>query len=121
MKKILHIDDDADILSSVKTILDKRGGFEVTNLYSGAAALKDIESNDYSLILLDVMLPDMSGWEISKRILKMKPDSKIIFMSVLELTAEKEKEIAAAGVKDYIRKPFDQDDLVERIMKAIKS
>jgi DNA-binding response OmpR family regulator len=67
------------------------------------------------------MMPDMSGWELFSRISKIKSNYKVIFLSVLEVSEEKLKELTDAGVRDYIRKPFDRDDLIARVKKAINT
>lgn len=117
-KRILHIDDERDTLSVVKTILEKEG-FEVVGAESGASALKEIDANNFDLILIDVMMPDMSGWDLFSRIGKLTPNHNVIFLSVLEITEKKEREIRALGAKDYIKKPFDKDDFVARVKKAL--
>lgn len=119
-KKILHVDDERDTLTVVKTILEKEG-YDVVSVNRGTSALKEIKLDGFDLLIFDIMMPDMSGWELFTRIGKIKPDYKIIFLSILEISNEKLKELKKAGVKDYIRKPFDRDDLVKRVKKAIAS
>lgn len=117
-KRILHVDDETDTLSVVKTILENEG-YEVVSVSSGSEAMKSVSLDSFSLIILDIMMPDMSGWDLFTHISKIKPDYNIIFLSILEITPEKKKEIEDAGIKDYIRKPFDRDDFVMRVKKAI--
>ena len=117
--RILHVDDEPDTLEVVRTILEKEG-FEVVSVNRGEQALKEIKTNGFSLLILDIMMPDMSGWELFTRIAIIKPDYSVIFLSILEITKDKIKELQAAGVKDYIRKPFDRNDFVARVKKAIK-
>jgi len=119
-KRILHVDDEEDTLTVVKTMLEKEG-FEVVSVKSGVSALDQIKLDNFSLIILDIMMPDMSGWDLFSRIAKIKSDYKVIFLSILELTQEKIKELMDAGVKDYIKKPFDRDDFVARVKKVIDS
>ncbi|MFZ2310767.1 MAG: response regulator [Patescibacteria group bacterium] len=118
--KILHVDDEDDTLEVVKTILEKEG-FEVTGAKRGEEALKKIKTNGFDLLILDVMMPDMSGWELFNKISVIKPNYHVIFLTILELTQEKIKEIKKAGIRDYIRKPFDRQDFVNRVKKAISS
>lgn len=117
--RILHVDDEPDTLSVVKTILEKEG-YEVTSVGNGKEALSEVDLNGYSLILLDIMMPDMSGWDLFSRISVVKPGYNVIFLSVLEPTKERLKELKDGGIKDYITKPFDRDDLVARVKKVIK-
>jgi len=118
--RILHVDDEPDILKVVKTILDKEG-YDVVSAESGKDALKEIIKNHFSLILLDVMMPDMSGWDLFTRIADIKKGYKVIFLTVLEASTKKIKEMKKSGIKDYITKPFDRADLVARVKKAIAS
>lgn len=117
-KRILHVDDEPDTLKVVKTILEKEG-YEVISATDGKQALEHVDADGFSLLLLDVMMPDMSGWDLFTRIVEIKPTYKVIFLSVLEIAPEKLKELKDAGVKDYITKPFERDDLVKRVKVAI--
>lgn len=119
-QRILHVDDESDTLSVVKVILEKEG-YEVVNALNGAEALKRVDLNGFSLIIIDIMMPDMSGWDLFTRIAEIKPKYKIIFLSILEISDERLKELKSAGIKDYIKKPFDRADFVSRVKKAIKS
>jgi two-component system OmpR family response regulator len=117
-KKILFVDDEEDTLMVVKTILEKEG-YEVACVDSGTKAISEVEANDYSLVILDIMMPDMSGLEVFERISKIKPGLKIIFLSALEASDEKLKSLKSSGATDYIQKPFDRDDLVARAIIAM--
>lgn len=117
--KILHVDDESGTLEVVKIILEK-AGYEVVSVNCGKGAFKEIKLDGFDLILLDIMLPDMSGWEIFTRICKIKPKYKVIFLSVLDLTEDRLDQMEKAGVKDYIKKPFDRDDLIKRVKKALE-
>jgi two-component system OmpR family response regulator len=119
-QKILHVDDEEDTLAVVKIILEKEG-YAVESVNRGEEALKYINLDGYSLLILDIMMPDMSGWELFSRIGKIKPDHKVVFLSILDLSAEKIKELKDTGVKDYIKKPFDRNDLVAKVHAAINS
>ena len=118
--KILHVDDEGDTLKVVKIILEKEG-YEVDSVRQGAEALEKIKENGYDLLILDIMMPDMSGWELFSHISKIKHDYRVIFLSVLEVTDEKLRELKEAGIKDYIKKPFDRDELVKKVNIALKS
>ena len=118
--RILHVDDESDILTVVKTILEKEG-YEVVSVPSGKDALKSIELDGFSLIILDIMMPDMSGWDLFTRIAEVKPNYKIIFLSIVDVSEERQKVLKEAGIKDYIKKPFDRDDFVARVKKVLES
>ena len=119
-KRILHVDDEADTLAVVKTILEKEG-YEVVSVLNGAKALKNVKLNNFDLLLLDIMMPDMSGWDLFTKISKIKPDYKVIFLTVLEISEARLKELKKHGLTDYITKPFDRDDFVSRVRKIISS
>ena len=119
-KKILHVDDEPDTLKVVKTILEKEG-FEVTSIESGKGALKQVKLDSYDLIILDIMMPDMSGWDLFTRIAEIKAEYKVLFLTVLEVSESRLKELKEHGIKDYITKPFDRDELVVRVKKALSS
>jgi len=119
-KRILHVDDEQDTLSVVKTVLEKEG-YEVVSAPSGKDALRDVDLDGFSLLILDIMMPDMSGWDLFTRIAEVKPNYKIIFLSVVDLSEDKQKVIKEAGIKDYIKKPFDRDDFVARVKRAIEN
>lgn len=121
-KKILslHVDDEPDTLTVVKTILEMEG-FDVVSVKSGKDALGKIKEHTFDLILLDIMMPDMSGWELFNHILEIDPGAKVIFLTVLEISEERLKQLKAQGIKDYITKPFDKDELVEKINNALNN
>jgi len=119
-KKILHVDDEPDTLEVVKTILEKEG-YEVDSVSSGKDALKEIELDNYSLLLLDIMMPDMSGWDLFTRITQIKKEYKVVFLTVLAISESRLNQLKDHGVIDYIKKPFDRDELVAKINKIVSS
>ena len=118
--RVLHVDDEQDTLVVVKKILEMEG-YEVVSVNRADEALENISHNGFNLIILDIMMPDMSGWELFTKIGKIKPDYKVIFLSILELSSEKKSELTAAGVVDYIIKPFNHADFVSRVKIVINS
>jgi len=119
-KRILHVDDEPDTLKVVKTILEKEG-FEVVSVGDGKSALEQIELDNFSLMLFDIMMPDMSGWDLFTRLTKLKKEHRVIFLTVLEISGSRLEQLKEHGIKDYITKPFDRDDLVARVKKALAS
>ncbi len=97
----------------------EKEGFEVQSVESGKGALDKIKIDSYDLILLDIMMPDMSGWDLFTQISEIKRKYKVIFLTVLEISESRLKQLREHGVKDYIMKPFDRDELVARVKKAL--
>jgi two-component system, response regulator YesN len=112
-KRILIVEDDADIIKSQRELLSDR--FTVIIKSSGAQAIRYLKENpDIDLALLDIKLPDMSGIEVLKEIKKLKPCVPAII-----ITAFGNENVAVkafrCGARDYVKKPFSNDELVRRI------
>lgn len=113
------MDDELDVRKSIKTILENEG-FEVVSVSSGVAALEKMAENTFDLILLDVMMPDMSGWEVFTYLTEINKKFRVIFLTVLGVSQERLVELRKSGIRDYIVKPFDREDFVARVKKALK-
>ena len=114
-KKILVVDDEKLIVKGLKFSLEQEG-YEVDCTYDGASAVEMAESNSYDLILLDVMLPELTGYEVCQRIRETSD------VPVIMLTAKSEDIDKIMGLEygadDYITKPFNILEVKARI-KAI--
>lgn len=119
MKKILYIEDNEDTAEAVKTILTN-AGFKTEITLCGKDGLKKVKKENFDLILLDIMLPDMSGWDIFMKLKKDKVKAKYAFLSVIPVSTERMVELKRAGISDYITKPFEKDDLIARIKNMLK-
>ena len=122
-KKIMVVDDDPDCLQSIKQTLEyKDGDYTVTCVSSGTQCIELLENNEIpDLILLDIVMPKMSGWETLKNIRENLSwrDIPVVFLtSRTDNIAKKTGEFLAA---DYIEKPFDIEDLKNRIDKVLKN
>lgn len=119
MKKILVVDDQKDNVFVLQERLI-REGFEVLSAYDGPTCLT-IASEEYpDLILLDVMMPGMSGFEVCKKLTTNEETKLIPVLLVTALTeAEDLKEGFQAGAFDYIKKPFNRVELIARIKSAL--
>lgn len=119
VKKILVVDDDPDILRLVEVVL-KRSGFLVVTAKNGMDALSYLQSDVPSMILLDVAMPGMNGFEVLG---KLKGEERMRQVPVMMLTARSQKEeIVKAiqlGAQNYMVKPFDSRELITRIKKII--
>jgi DNA-binding response OmpR family regulator len=113
MKKILYIEDNQDTADAVKILL-KNAGFDSEIANSGKEGLKKAKDN-FDLYLLDVMLPDMSGWDIFEQLKNKGVKAKFAFLSAIPVSTERMEELKKAGVSDYITKPFAKQDLIARV------
>jgi DNA-binding response OmpR family regulator len=120
MKKILYIEDSKDTAEAVQMIL-KIAGFDTEIAFSGKEGLIKAKKG-FDIFLLDIMLPDMSGWDIFERLKNSQEnaDAKYAFLSAIPVSAERMQELKKAGVADYITKPFSKEDLIKRIKKALE-
>ena len=117
-KRILHVDDDSDTSIVVKTILEK-AGYEVISKTSGKDVLEAVKKSKFDLVLLDIMMPDMSGWDLFNRLHTQDSNLKVAILSIIKLTSDKVDELMRSGLEDYITKPFERQDLVNRVKKII--
>ena len=112
MKKILIIEDESSISDFVKLELEYEG-YQVSIKEDGREALKEALENDYDLIILDIMLPSMNGFEICRR-LKREKNTPIIMLSAKDSVTDKVNGLQI-GADDYIPKPFAIEELLARI------
>ncbi|MGN0593847.1 MAG: response regulator transcription factor [Hominimerdicola sp.] len=116
-EKILIIEDDNDINSLLKDAFSK-AGYECTQAFSGTEGFLQLKMNEFSLIILDLMLPGMTGEELLE---KIKPDNPT---PVIVLSAKDELDSKVAllnrGAEDYITKPFEIKELIARAQVQIR-
>jgi DNA-binding response OmpR family regulator len=120
-KRILIVDDEPNIVISLEFLM-KREGFETEVAADGEAALEALARNRPDLVVLDVMLPKMNGFEVCRQI-RSSPDSRDL--KILMLTAKgRETEVArglSLGADAYVTKPFSTKDLVAQIKRLLGS
>jgi DNA-binding response OmpR family regulator len=112
VKKILLIEDEVSIAELQRDYLEING-FDVSMEHKGDAGLKRALQEEYDLIILDIMLPGMSGFEICKQIRTVK-DIPILFVSAKKEDIDKVRGLGL-GADDYITKPFSPSELVARV------
>lgn len=112
---ILLVDDDEALLEVVSIVLSQEG-YTVLTARSGAEALEVISRESLDLVILDIMLPKMSGFEVCKRI-RAKSDVPVVMLTAKSQSVDKVVGLEL-GADDYITKPFDTKELLARI-KAI--
>jgi DNA-binding response OmpR family regulator len=120
MNRILVVEDDPDIANLIRRYL-QRGGFEVDVRASGRDALTAVGSSPPDLLLLDLMLPQMSGQDVC-RTLRADPKTASIPIIMVTARAEESERIAGLdlGADDYIAKPFSPGELVARVRALLR-
>jgi len=119
MTKIMIVDDEPDLREMLNLMLHKEG-FDTETAEDGSEFLNKIDTFDPDLATLDVMMPGLTTGEILKKLKKKKSKPKIILLTVVRYSEEeKEKVYQMGNVVDYLTKPFDIDELTERIYKHI--
>jgi two-component system, OmpR family, response regulator len=117
MSKILIVDDDAHIRELVKVFLHNEG-FDVIEAGDGLEALKKLESARADLVILDIMMPNMDGWELCRQ-LREATDIPLLMLTARGETSQKIKGFQL-GTDDYLVKPFEPLELVMRVKALLK-
>ncbi|MFS8082200.1 MAG: response regulator transcription factor [Ginsengibacter sp.] len=118
MQQILLIEDEQRIADLIKRGLEEQG-FVITVAYDGLMGKKLAISNNYDLIITDIILPNLNGIELCKLIRSTKPDIPIIMLTALGTTDDK-VEGFDAGADDYLVKPFELRELYVRVRVLLK-
>lgn len=120
MKRILCVEDEPEMIDLMRLILSRRG-FEVSGASGGLEGLNKIRESHPDLVLLDLMMPDMDGWEVYQQ---MKSDESLRKIPVIVVTAkaqsiDKVLGLHIAKVDDYIAKPFSPQELISSVDKVL--
>ncbi|MCC7452200.1 MAG: response regulator [Anaerolineae bacterium] len=118
--KVVVVEDDPEMINLVKLIL-KKEGFDVTGAMGGREGLEAIQKTAPSLVLLDLMMPDIDGWEVYQA---MKADENLKNIPVIIITAkaqsiDKVLGLHIAKVDDYITKPFSPGELITSVRRVL--
>lgn len=120
-QKILVVDDDKDIVRLLRSYLEN-AGFGVLVAYDGVTAVQSIRREKPDLILLDLMLPDMDGYDITRVV---RSDEKLAIIPVIMITARVEDTDKVVGLElgadDYVTKPFSPTEVVARVRAQLRA
>ena len=119
-RKVVCVEDDPGMIDLIKLILTRRG-YDVTGAGGGREGLEAIEREKPALVLLDLMMPDMDGWEVYQQ---MKASETMKNIPVIVITAkaqsiDKVLGLHIAKVDDYVTKPFSPQDLLDSMERIL--
>ncbi len=119
MARILIIDDEPEIITLTRMMLQK-AGYEVIGAESGKKGLEILEKDKVDLVLLDVVMPDINGWEVCR---KIKADEKLRQIPVVMFTVYDNKEDVMrsheCGADAHLSKPFNREELLDVIRRFL--
>jgi DNA-binding response OmpR family regulator len=118
MKHLLIVEDEEGILQFLKQGLEEEN-YQISSATNGLDGLKLFHNEKFDLVLLDWMLPEMTGLEVCKKIRETNSKTPIIFLTAKD-TVQETVEGLKTGANDYIKKPFSFDELVERIKVQLR-
>ncbi|WP_405061678.1 response regulator transcription factor [Kribbella sp. NBC_01505] len=116
--RVLVVDDEENILAMLTTTL-RFAGFDVASAATGSEALEQAREFRPEVIVLDVMLPDLDGFEVCRRLRRDGVDAPVLFLTARDAREDKVAGLTLGG-DDYVTKPFDLDELVARINVLLK-
>ncbi|MEK4031174.1 response regulator transcription factor [Pseudobacillus sp. FSL P4-0506] len=117
-KKILIVEDEKKIARILSLELEHEG-YEVEAVENGKEALKRVKEGEWNLVLLDVMLPEMSGFEVLRRVRLEDEKTPIILVTARNSVYDKVNGLDH-GANDYITKPFEMEELLARVRSALR-
>src|SRR5215217_5890118 len=124
--KLMVVDDEKDILRIIKRDLEASNNntFEVDTFYSSELAIRAFDNHPkdyYDLILTDIRMPKINGFELYRRIKEKNPSMKIAFITAFEINREEfNKVLPSIDVKDFIIKPISMSHLIVKLKSIVK-
>lgn len=117
--KILIAEDDADISSLIRRICE-RNGYQTVQAFSGTEAALRLDMEAFDMIILDLMLPGMTGGELLKKLrTEKKQDTPVLVLSAKSALTDK-VQLLTGGADDYMTKPFEPEELLARIIACLR-
>lgn len=122
-KRILIVDDEKDITGTFKMALEQQQeGFEVVTYNDPELALSQFKENWFDLLLLDIKMPNMSGFELYRRLREIDSKPKVCFITAFDVYYDEFKKVfPSLEVKCFLRKPISISDLVEQVKLQFKT
>lgn len=117
--RILYVEDDEVLSFVTKDNLELKGGYEITHCGDGKEGLKTFKENPFDLCILDVMLPEMDGFQLAREIRKLNTQIPILFLTAKSLKEDKIDGLKL-GADDYITKPFSIEELELKVKIFLK-
>jgi CheY-like chemotaxis protein len=120
-KRIMAVDDERDITMTLKVGLENDGQFEVHLFNNAESSLRSFKPNFYALVLIDIKMPYMDGFELYDELKKIDPDIKVCFLTASEMYYEDAREENHSDLREdvFIQKPISTDDLIMKINEKI--
>jgi two-component system OmpR family response regulator len=116
--RVLVVDDEPNIADVISIAL-RYNQYQVETAADGQSALKAVSEFRPDLIVLDVMLPDLDGFEVAKRLRERADDAPIVFLTAKDTTEDKVRGLTLGG-DDYVTKPFSVEELIARIATVLR-
>lgn len=113
------VDDEPDTVDLIKLVLETEG-FGVISAYSGKECLEKLKAEKPAAVLLDIMMPEMDGWEVFHKIKEKYKDLPVAILTVRDKDIDKMMGLHVLKADDYIIKPFGRQELIDRVRKIIK-
>jgi DNA-binding response OmpR family regulator len=115
-KRILIVDDEKDITDTFKMALEEQEGFEVITYNDPEQALSQFKENWFDMLLLDIKMPKMTGFELYRRLKEIDSKPKVCFITAFDVYYDEFKKVfPSIEVKCFLRKPISKSDLVEQV------
>jgi len=119
-KKVMIVDDEQDILFSLRTLFESQG-YEVIAVDGGAKCIKELEKGFRGVVLMDIMMPEMDGWDTIKKIVNGGIARNIAIEIITGKGTRNHKKMIGFGsyIHDYLAKPIDPEKLISSVNKCL--
>jgi CheY-like chemotaxis protein len=122
-RRILVVDDEPDITLTLEAGLETVGLFDVDTFNDPESALKSFKPSYYALVLIDIMMPKMDGFQLYESLKKIDPDVKAYFLTASEMYYGVHRGVEHCALKEdlFLQKPISTDDLIREVNRRINS